>query len=79
MKYILRIIVLPFWLTIYLVLALYLTFKGTLKMCYGFVLFGGEQITYDEKLNKNTIISVYQKIEDMEQTKCGIMTNKNLT
>lgn len=66
MKYILRLLVLPFWVVIYLVFVFYLTFKGTLKMCYGFVLFGGEQITYDKKLNRDTIISVYQKIEDME-------------
>ncbi len=66
MKYILRLMVLPFWVIIYLVFALYLTFKGTLKMCYGFVLYGGEQITYDKRLNRDTIISVYQKLEDME-------------
>lgn len=30
------------------------------------MLYGGEQITYDKRLNRDTIISVYQKLEDME-------------
>jgi hypothetical protein len=37
MKYIIRVIALPFWAVSYFVFALYLTFKGFFKMCYGFV------------------------------------------
>ena len=68
MKYIVRIIILPFWATSYLIFALYLTFVGVAKLCYGFVVYGGEQITYNHQDNKNTIFQVYQKLEQMEES-----------
>ena len=66
MKYIIRLIALPFWAMVYLIFALYLTFKGFFKLCYGFVIYGGEQITHNHQDNKNTIFQVYQKLERME-------------
>jgi hypothetical protein len=35
-------------------------------MSYDFVVFGGEQITYDKSLNRNTIFKTYLKLEEME-------------
>ena len=35
-------------------------------MCYGFVVHGGEQITYDSTLNHNTIFKTYLKLEEMD-------------
>jgi hypothetical protein len=66
MKYVIRLIALPFWATCYLIFALYLTFRGFFKMCYGFIVYGGEQITYDSTLNHNTIFRTYLKLEEME-------------
>lgn len=66
MKYIIRLIVLPFWATCYLIFALYLVLVGVAKLCYGFVLYGGEQITNNSKHNRDTIFQVYQKLEQME-------------
>lgn len=66
MKYIVRLIALPFWAISYFIFALYITFKGFFKMCYGFVLYGGEQVTYDESLNKKTIINTYLKLEKID-------------
>ena len=66
MKYIIRILVLPFWATAYLIFALYRLIKGFVLICYGFVVYGGEQITYDELLNKDTIFKTYLKLEEME-------------
>jgi hypothetical protein len=66
MKYLVRLIALPFWAVSYFVFALYITFKGFFKMCYGFVVYGGEQVTYDETLNNKTIFKTYLKLEEME-------------
>jgi hypothetical protein len=66
MKYIIRLIALPFWATIYLIFAVYRVIVGLLKMCYGFIIHGGEQITYDSTLNRNTIFRTYLKLEEME-------------
>ena len=66
MKYIIRLIALPFWATSYLLFAFYITFRGLCKMCYGFVVFGGEQITYDNSLNKESIFKTYLKLEKIE-------------
>ena len=66
MKYIIRIIALPFWATCYLIFSIFLTLKGFFKMSYDFVVFGGEQITYDKSLNRNTIFKTYLKLEEME-------------
>jgi hypothetical protein len=66
MKYIIRLLVLPFWAIIYLIFAFYLTFKGFFKMCYGFIIYGGEQVTYDKKLNRDSILKTYLKLEEIE-------------
>ena len=66
MKYIIRFIALPFWAVSYFIFALYITFRGFFKMCYGFVVYGGEQVTYDETLNNKTIFKTYLKLEEME-------------
>lgn len=66
MKYIIRIIALPFWAICYLIFALFITFRGLFKLSYEFVVFGGEQITYNKSLNKETIFKTYLKLEEME-------------
>ncbi|MEI6882596.1 MAG: hypothetical protein WCK82_14850 [Bacteroidota bacterium] len=66
MKYIIRLIALPFWAIIYLTFAIYRVIVGLSKMCYGFIVHGGEQITYDNTLNRNTIFKTYLKLEEME-------------
>jgi hypothetical protein len=66
MKYIIRLVALPFWAIIYLIFAIYRVIVGLSKMCYGFILHGGEQITYDSTLNRNTIFKTYLKLEEME-------------
>lgn len=66
MKYIIRLIALPFWVVIYLIFAIYRVIMGVLKMCYGFIIHGGEQITYDDTLNRNTIFKTYIKLEEIE-------------
>jgi hypothetical protein len=66
MKYIVRILVLPFWATAYLIFNTYYTLIGLFKISYGFIVYGGEQITHNHKDNRNTIFEVYQKIEQME-------------
>lgn len=66
MKYLVRLIALPFWATSYFIFALFITFRGFFKMCYGFVVYGGEQVTYDETLNNKTIFKTYLKLEEME-------------
>ena len=66
MKYVIRLIALPFWATCYLIFATYRVIVGLLKMCYGFIVHGGEQITYDSTLNRNTIFKTYLKLEEME-------------
>jgi len=35
-------------------------------MSYDFVVFGGEQITYNKALNRDTILKTYLKLEEME-------------
>jgi hypothetical protein len=66
MKYIIRLLVLPFWVIIYLIFAIYRVIVGLFKMCCGFIVHGGEQITYDNTLNRNTIFKTYLKLEEME-------------
>jgi hypothetical protein len=66
MKYIIRIIALPFWAICYLIFALFITFKGLFKLSYEFVVFGGEQITYNKALNKDSILKTHLKLEEME-------------
>lgn len=66
MKYIIRLIALPFWATVYLIYATYLTLTGFFKICYNFIVYGGEQITCDKSLNKNSILQTYLKLEEME-------------
>jgi hypothetical protein len=66
MKYIIRLIALPFWAIIYLIFSFYFVIKGFLSLCYGFVVHGGEQITYDRLLNKHTIFTTYLKLAEME-------------
>ena len=66
MKYIIRLIVLPFWAIIYLIFAIYRIIVGLSKMCCGFIVHGGEQITYDNTLNRNTIFKTYLKLEEIE-------------
>lgn len=66
MKYIIRLIVLPFWAMIYLIFAIYRVILGLSKMCYEFIVHGGEQITYDNTLNRNTIFKTYLKLEEIE-------------
>ena len=66
MKYVIRVIALPFWAICYLIFALFITFRGFFKMCFGFVVYGGEQVTYDETLNNKTIFKTYLKLEEME-------------
>ena len=66
MKYIIRLIALPFWASCYLIFSLYITFRGFFKMCYRFIVHGGEQVTYDKTLNKNSILKTYLKLEEME-------------
>jgi hypothetical protein len=67
MKYIIRLIALPFWAIVYLIFSFYFIIKGFLSLCYGFVVHGGEQITYDRLLNKHTIFTTYLKLAEMEE------------
>ena len=66
MKYIIRIIALPFWFINYLIFAIYRVILGLFKLSYGFVVYGGEQITYDHTFNRNTIFRTYLKVEEIE-------------
>ena len=66
MKYIVRILVLPFWATAYLIFNTYYLLIGLFKISYGFMVYGGEQITLNHKDNRASIFEVYQKLEKME-------------
>ena len=66
MKYIIRIIALPFWASIYLIFAISRVVKRFFTLCFDFITHGGEQITNDNQLNRNTIFEVYRKVEQME-------------
>jgi len=66
MKYIVRILVLPFWATAYLIFNTYYLLIGLFKISYGFMVYGGEQITLNHKDNRASIFEVYQKLEQME-------------
>jgi len=68
MKYIVRLIALPFWASVYLVFSIYRMVNGLARLCYGFVVHGGEQITCDNSLNKHTILKTYLKLEEIEAT-----------
>ena len=48
MKYIVRIIALPFWGSSYLIFCFYLSVKGLIRLSYDFVVYGGEQIIYNK-------------------------------
>lgn len=66
MKYILRIIALPFALMVWIIFSVYSTCKGIALLSYNFIVYGGEQITYNRKTNRNSIFEVYEKLEQME-------------
>lgn len=66
MKYILRIIALPFALIVWIIFSLYEICKGIVLLSYNFIVYGGEQITHNKKINRNTIFEVYEKLEQME-------------
>jgi hypothetical protein len=66
MKYILRLIALPFALMVWIIFSIYETCKGIVLLCYNFIVYGGEQITHNKKTNRNTIFEVYEKLEQME-------------
>jgi hypothetical protein len=66
MKYIVRILVLPFWATAYLIFNTFHLLIGLFKISYGFIVYGGEQITLNDKDNRASIFEVYQKLEQME-------------
>lgn len=77
MKYIIRIIVLPFWVMVYLIFTIYRVLKSLFALCFDFVVYGGEQITNSNKLNRNTIFEVYQKVEKMEAMNIDSKRNCN--
>lgn len=64
MKYILRIIILPFWAMVALIHSL--TTWG--KHCCYFILYGGEAISYSDKNKRKTIYDIYCLLEE-EHTK----------
>jgi hypothetical protein len=66
MKYIIRLIALPFWIIVFLIFSVYRTFINLLTMCLDFVVYGGEQITYSDSLNRYTIFKTYLKLEKLE-------------
>ena len=66
MKYIIRLIALPFWIIVFLIFSIYKTCINLLKMCLDFVIYGGEQITYSDSLNRYTIFKTYLKLEKLE-------------
>jgi hypothetical protein len=66
MKYILRLIALPFALMVWIIFSVYTSCKGIVLLSYNFIVYGGEQITYNKETNRNTIFEVYEKLEQME-------------
>lgn len=66
MKYILRLIALPFALMVWIIFSVYSSCKGIVLLSYNFIVYGGEQITYNRKTNRNSIFEVYEKLEQME-------------
>ena len=66
MKYIIRLIVLPLYASCWLIFALYITLGGLFKLCYDFIVYGGEQIIHNKHTNKDSILAVYKKLEEME-------------
>lgn len=66
MKYVLRLLALPFALMIWIIFSVYTSFKGIFLLCYNFIVYGGEQITYNKQMNRNTIFEVYEKLEQIE-------------
>jgi hypothetical protein len=66
MKYILRLIALPFALMVWIIFSIYSSLKGIVLLSYNFFVYGGEQITHNSKTNRNTIFEVYEKLEQME-------------
>jgi hypothetical protein len=68
MKYILRIIALPFALMIWIIFSIYSLLKGFFLLSYNFIIYGGEQIIHNKKSNRNTIFEVYEKLDKLELT-----------
>jgi len=66
MKYILRLIALPFALMVWIIFSVYTSCKGIVLLSYNFIVYGGEQITYNKETNRNTIFEVYEKLEQIE-------------
>jgi hypothetical protein len=66
MKYILILIALPFALMVWIIFSVYTSCKGIVLLSYNFIVYGGEQITYNKETNRNTIFEVYEKIEQIE-------------
>jgi hypothetical protein len=66
MKYIIRLIALPFYACVWLVFSIYITTRNLFRLCYDFIVYGGELIVYDKEINKDSIMRVYLKLEQME-------------
>jgi hypothetical protein len=66
MKYILRLIALPFALMVWIIFSVYTSCKGIVLLSYNFIVYGGEQITYNKETNRNTIFEVYEKLVQLE-------------
>lgn len=58
MKYLIRTLILPF------VIGITIPFwiLSMLKMWYNFIVYGGEWINYNKRVNKNTIMDVYETV-----------------
>jgi hypothetical protein len=66
MKYIIRLIALPFWIVVFLIFSIFTTIRNLFTMCFDFVVYGGEQITYSSSLNRYTIFKTFLKLEKIE-------------
>jgi len=62
MKYLLRLIVLPFVFGIVFVFSTYKVFFT----CFLFMKYGGEMNTYNKKCNRKTLIDVFDAIYDLK-------------
>ena len=60
MIYLLRILALPGFIIIHLVVIIYHFFK----YIYQWLVYGGELDTYSKGINKKTLVDIYKKIED---------------
>ena len=66
MKYLIRLIALPFWIVVFLIFSIFTTIRNLFTMCFDFVVYGGEQITYSSSLNRYTIFKTFLKLEKLE-------------